>query len=87
MKYKALTSMLVPVLCTTPLLSLTSCGKAELVFATYESYFSPDLIKKYQNDVNFLYFSNDGDIRQKFRQSYDIATPSITEAFIYMKNG
>jgi hypothetical protein len=87
MKCKHLTSLLIPIFCAAPLLGLTSCGNSRLVFATYESYFSPELIKKHQNDVNVLYYSNDGDIRQKFRQSYDVATPSTSEALLYMKSG
>jgi hypothetical protein len=87
MKCKYLTTLLIPIFCATPLLGLTSCGNSRLVFATYESYLSPELIKKHQNDVSVLYYSNDGDIRQKFRQSYDVATPSTSEALLYMKSG
>jgi hypothetical protein len=87
MKYKYLANILLPVICATPLFGLASCGNSQLVFATYESYLSPEIIKKYQKDVNILYYSNDGDIRQKFRQSYDVATPSTSEALLYMKSG
>jgi hypothetical protein len=48
---------------------------------------STDLIRKYQNDVTFLYFQTDGDVRAKFRQSYDIAVPSTAETLRYIKDG
>jgi spermidine/putrescine-binding protein len=71
-----------------PVFSLNSCSaNNKIVFANYESYFSTDLIKKYQDDVNFLYFQSDSDIRAKFRQSYDIAVPSNAEALRYLKEG
>ncbi|GMO13222.1 MAG: hypothetical protein Ta2E_02100 [Mycoplasmoidaceae bacterium] len=88
MKPKRLLSLFVfPIFASTPLLALTACSKSDkVVFANYESYFSNDLTRKYQDKISFLYFSNDGDIRNKFRNSYDIAIPSSSESLRYMSD-
>jgi spermidine/putrescine-binding protein len=85
---KKISLITLPVISYASILPLTSCSaNGKIVFANYESYFSTDLTRKYQNEVNFLYYQTDGDIRAKFRKSYDIAVPTTAEALRYIKDG
>jgi hypothetical protein len=89
MKFVAKIRMIaLPIICSGMVLPMTSCSSTgKIVFANYESYFSTDLISKYQSDVTFLYYQTDGDIRAKFRRSYDIAIPTTAEALRYIHDG
>jgi len=70
------------------LLTTTSCSRtSKIVFANYESYFSTDLISKYQDQVSFLNYSNENDIKQKFTKNYDIAIPTTALALELLKKG
>jgi len=70
------------------LTATTSCSSTRrVVFANYESYFSTDLISKYQDQVSFLNYSNENDIKQKFQKSYDMAVPTTAVALELLKKG
>ena len=63
-----------------PLISLTSCaGNNMIVLANFESYMNPDLIDKYDGQVNFLYYQTNEEIESKFKGYYDLAIPSTYE--------
>lgn len=72
-KYLTCLTFIIPI----PLVSiLSSSCEVKIVWASYESYMDPDFINETNNDVDYLYYSNDDTILQKFKKTYDIACPS-----------
>jgi hypothetical protein len=85
-KINGLLSLIAIVSCSIPLtLSTTSCSSSKIVFANYESYLADNVIKKYQGDIQFLYYSSAEEIKQKFENSYDAAVPTSAETMTMMK--
>ena len=59
---------------------LTSCSNSdEIVLANFESYMNLDLIDKYDENINFLYYQTNEEIESKYRKYYDLAIPSTYE--------
>jgi spermidine/putrescine-binding protein len=69
--------------------ALSSCGNQGIVFANFESYMSPQLMKELhrQHQINFVNYSTNEDILAKFANSYDIAVPSTYSILELIKKG
>jgi spermidine/putrescine transport system substrate-binding protein len=66
-------------------LSLTTCvGGGMIVLANFESYMHSDLIDKFDEQVNFLYYQTNEEIESKYKRYYDLVIPSTYEVITFI---